>query len=79
MGTDSDRTIFKLGIASRVGVVSVVVVFGFEPRRFSRPRATSRNDMVNELECSLLYAFRVRSRFMHLPPRRNEGHPKLIN
>jgi hypothetical protein len=66
MGTDNDRTMFKLGIALALGgVVVVVAVFGFEPRRFSRGMFTSRNDMVSMLDSSILYAFRERcNRFM---------------
>lgn len=59
MGTDNDRTMFKLGIVlvvAGVGVgAEVEVVFEFEPRRFSRERITSRNDMFNFLsDCSIV-------------------------
>jgi hypothetical protein len=49
MGTDNDRTMFKLGIAL-VGVVLIVVEvvfkFEFEPRRFSRERSSLWNDIM---------------------------------
>jgi hypothetical protein len=52
MGTDNDRTIFKLGdivlpILVVVGVVEVVFEFEFKPRRCSREGFISRDDMVN--------------------------------